>query len=413
MNYKQIVLNILLDKYEKSKSYLENVNRRVIIKADNIKQYNIENFEEKVIFHETIKELKNKNIIDFDWIRFEENNILNQIWLIKENINKAYEEICRKNPKRSYQEILEILENIEFKQKWIQQFSVYIKEYMKNNQKEHNLLPCEKSKEIIRALQEIDRMQCQSKTNNVLKRIFSIKCYNDSKFFEREIEKNLVRIMKEYYNTEEENLDIAELTPDELLAEIGIVKYPEVIEFCGNMKCEINSKELVFLDETLGNYINSHTIMNIQDIELINVNKIIFIENKTNYINYIQNKKEDEFVIYHGGMYSPIKGEFFKKVYEASKKVEKEIKYYHWSDIDIGGFKIFTRLRDNVIRELVAYKMDKDTLIKYQDNWQIFNEKYAKKLLTLRSLENYSCFFEVIDFMLQKNIKLEQESIIS
>ncbi len=67
-------------------------------------------------------------------------------------------------------------------------------------------------------------------------------------------------------------------------------------------------------------------------LKIKNAKKIIFIENKANYINYIQNtKKSDEFVVYHGGMYSPIKGEFFKKLYEVAKNIE----FYHWSDIDI------------------------------------------------------------------------------
>ena len=49
MKYKQIILSALLDKYEKSKSYLNDVNRRIIIKADNIKQYNVENYDDKII----------------------------------------------------------------------------------------------------------------------------------------------------------------------------------------------------------------------------------------------------------------------------------------------------------------------------------------------------------------------------
>ena len=37
MNYKELILNKLLDKFEKSKSYLENTNRRIILKLDNLK----------------------------------------------------------------------------------------------------------------------------------------------------------------------------------------------------------------------------------------------------------------------------------------------------------------------------------------------------------------------------------------
>ena len=38
---------------------------------------------------------------------------------------------------------------------------------------------------------------------------------------------------------------------------------------------------------------------------LNSVNRVLFIENKANYLDYIsRNKKLDELVLYHGGFYS-------------------------------------------------------------------------------------------------------------
>lgn len=410
MNYKLIILNKLLDKYEKSKSYLQYTNRRIMIKAQEIKEYNIENYEQKILFHEILKELKVKKIVDFNYLKYEEGNILDKIWLKKENVDNAYFESQRENPKKNYMIILKQLENIKFEQEWLQKFCKDITKYMVENQKENNLLLLSKSEHILKALEEIDKMQSISKINSELKRIFSIKFYNDSKYFERYIEKNIISIAKKYYF---EKNDSVELNNDEILKEIGIVKYPEIIEFCGNMKCKIKGKLIEFSDVMVGNYINSHTILSIEDIELIDVDKIIWIENKANYIDYISNKKTNEFVIYHGGFYSPIKGEFFKKVYEASKKTSKDITYLHWSDIDIGGFEIFIRLKSNIVKEVQTYKMDKNTLVKNQNNWNYFDENYKKKLCKLRKSDEYSIFFEIIDIMLEYNCKLEQETLIS
>lgn len=71
MNYKLFLLNKLLDKYEKSKSIYEDTNRRIILKMKDLKEYNIENFETKKIFHDIIIELKNENIIDYSWEKYE------------------------------------------------------------------------------------------------------------------------------------------------------------------------------------------------------------------------------------------------------------------------------------------------------------------------------------------------------
>ena len=457
MNYKELILNKLLDKFEKSKSYLENTNRRIILKLDNLKEYNIQNYEEKVLFHEVVKDLKNKGLVDFSWVKFEQENIMEQIWLIKENVEMAYAEIKRINPKQSYIGIFENLNKAYFSQNWIQTFKIEMLQYMEKYEKENTLLPKAKYKEIIRALQEIDELQCsdeeqnkseikeatekckaeQSKTiaqNTMLKRIFSMKCYNNSKFFEKEVQSNLVRIIKKYYKNE--NLDLTELNDDELLSEIGIVRYPEIIEFCGNMKCLINGKKLEFSDVCKGSYINSYSVLNMEEVKLIGVKRVVFIENKTNYISYIENKEKDEFVIYHGGVYSPIKGEFFRKIYEAglnnnvkcnndeiiqnksnstnnnyaSKKCD--VDFYHWSDIDIGGFNIFTRLRDNIIHQLKPLKMDVATLIDNKSSWQSFDKDYKERLLKLRQMKRYECFFDVIDIMLENNARLEQESLI-
>lgn len=409
MNYKQIILNKLLDKYEKSKSYLKSTNRRIIVKAEDIKEYNPENYEQKILFHEILKDLKSKKIVDFNYLKYEEGNILDSIWLEKENVENAYLEIQRENPKETNIIILKQLEDIKFKQQWLQNFYEEMKKYMIKNKKSNTLLPLSKSKFILTALQEIDKMQNESEVSNMLKRIFSIKCYNDSKYFEREIEKYIISIAKKYYIGEK--YDIM-LNNDDILKELGIVRYPEIIEFCGNMRCKVNGKIIEFSDITSGSYINSNTILDIKEIELIDVEKIIWIENKANYIDYISKKKANEFVIYHGGFYSPIKGEFFKKIYKASKKISKNITYLHWSDIDIGGFEIFIRLKNNIVKDVEPYKMDKKTLLENEKCWNYFDENYKKKLCNLRKNDGYSIFFNVIDIMIEHNCKLEQEALI-
>lgn len=410
MKYKFVILNKLLDKYENSKSYLKDTNRRIMVKAEEIKEYDTENYEQKTLFHEILKELKLKELVDYNYLKYEEGNILDKIWLEKDNIDNAYIEIQRENPKNHYIVIMKNLEKMNFKQEWLRNFYENMKKYMTENQKANNLLPFEKFEHILKALEEIDKMQSTNEVNSILKRVFSIKCYNDSKYFEKCIEKNIISITKKYYFEKSDNV---ELSNDEILKEIGIVKYPEIIEFCGNIICNVKNRQIEFSDVTEGNYINSNTILNLQNIELINTNKIIWIENKANYIDYISNKKSNELVIYHGGFYSPIKGKFFKKVYESSKLTSEDITYLHWSDIDIGGFEIFMRLKNNIVSEIIPYKMDKETLIENKNNWNYFDEKYKKKLYGLRENNEYKIFFDSMDIMLKHNCKLEQEAIIS
>ena len=71
MNYKKIILNRLLDKYESSKSLTNTSNRRVMLKANSIKEYNIEDYEIKKLFHDVIFDLEKKELVFYSWKKHE------------------------------------------------------------------------------------------------------------------------------------------------------------------------------------------------------------------------------------------------------------------------------------------------------------------------------------------------------
>lgn len=91
--------------------------------------------------------------------------------------------------------------------------------------------------------------------------------------------------------------------------------------------------------------------------------------------------------------------------------MNNDVKFYHWSDIDLGGFRIFTRLKKNVIPELQPWKMDVETLSENKDNTSpIKNKSYLNALEKLLNDQDYTVFYPVIHKMLEKKVKLEQES---
>lgn len=403
IDYKKIILNILLNKYEKSKSYLQEVNRKIAIKCLDLKEYNIYNVDEKTIFHDTLKELKNKNIVDFSWLKYEENNILASVWLIKENVTLAYKEIGRSVIKSQAEESLELLKKYKntFKNEWINRYINEMISYIEITKKNNSFFNYEYKTDIIKALLLID------KGEEYLKRVFSIKCYNDSKYFEKNIEKHILKILKKYLETECESIEIED---EQLLIQVGIVKSPEEFEFCGEIKAKVNNKTVDFGAFLNGTIINSLILNDIEFIEH-NIKKVLFIENKTNYIDYIINKKtKDELVIYHGGMYSNRKKILFEKIYNFLSN--KEILFFHWSDIDIGGFNIFLRLKEQIIPNLQPYMMDKEAFTSVNNGYLDISKEYKEKLVSMKDKERYSMFKEVINEMINKSARLEQEAFL-
>lgn len=75
MNFEKIILDILLDKYEQSKSLYQDSNRRIILKMSDFKQYNIENYEQKKLIHDAIFELNKEGLIEYSWVKFEKRKL--------------------------------------------------------------------------------------------------------------------------------------------------------------------------------------------------------------------------------------------------------------------------------------------------------------------------------------------------
>ena len=243
-HYKNIILNKLLDKYEKSKSLYAKSNRRVIVKINELKEYNIEDYETKRIFHDVVQELKEEQLIDYVWQRYEKGNILQEIWLNKENVKKAYEIVNRIDVKKINEVLQSLLKEYQFNQDWIER---YRKDMLKNLVEKHkmsSLFPFQFAKDILKVLKEID---CGFK-QEILKRVLSMKCFGNSKYFEQNIEPIIVRIIKVYLLDKENYVGYHN---DDILLEVGISRYPEIFEFCGDLEYFIKNEKIECKKETM------------------------------------------------------------------------------------------------------------------------------------------------------------------
>ena len=167
-------------------------------------------------------------------------NILKEIWLEKENVYKAYNIVGREDIKHLNNSILKNLRQYSFKQDWIEKFRNDMICYIEEKNKSNSLLPYQFANDILKVLKEIDYKK------EILKRVLSINCFGDSKYFEKNIEHIIVRIIKTYLT---ENVE--EYTKEDVLLEVGISKYPEVLEFCGDLEYYIKDQKIEYKKETM------------------------------------------------------------------------------------------------------------------------------------------------------------------
>ena len=200
-------------------------------------------------------------------------------------------------------------------------------------------------------------------------------------------------------------------TDKDVLRQVGIVKYPEQFEFCGHISMKIGSELVDYRCLPSGGIIYSSDLSLGSIMVSPSVEKIITIENRANYFEYIKKAKtEAELIIYHGGQYSPRKRKFFQDV---AQNMPGHCKWFHWSDIDYGGFIMLSRLRKEINPNVIPYHMNSDEFNRYKNYASPINTLYAEKLNKLKNhAELFNCH-ECIDFMLIHTLRLEQEIMLS
>ncbi len=402
MDHKKVILDILLDKYEKRK---EGSDRRVMIQCGKLGDLipGIES-DEYTVFLESMTELKKDGLIEFDWIR--KGHIIDRIWLNLDNADKAYSAAKRLPMQQQAEEAAWQAEKFaaSLKAEWIKAGLMSDCDALRQKKKLFGIWkqPHEYREKWLKALEYTD----QHTDSTVTMRACSIKLYSDSKYFEREIKSPLASWIREH---EPLLHDTDELEERDILAYVGIFMMPEVFEFCGNIKIEMPGGVTDFTPMKSGGCIVASCVDSIKSISLEDIKRITFIENRTNYSQYcLSEKTEDEFVVYHGGFYSPKHGKFFSMIYETAKNIPA----YFWADIDYGGFQMYSRLRSNIFPTLKPYRMDESSFRAHKENGLKRDRQYLNKLAELLNRPEYSEFYPVIKCILQEGLTVEQESFL-
>lgn len=429
--YEKKILSSLLDKYEKSKAYSENSeNARVFLKpaGDASLMEELENPEQKALFLETLQKLAQEGLIRYKWVRHEEGNLVDSIHLVldADRIDESYKrtgriskaarvqallkEICRAlrsgklEPGGQMEGFLLDQKKRMTEKKVIPRFFFYAEEGRKSSKGldegtlNRNLL------EVLCAMDENRR----GEGGGLMERVMSARLFGDSKYFEHNLKSRVISILRSLIPDGE---DLP--ADDELLGEYGVIRWPEIFEMTGELTAvRKDGGRIEYGSEPSGAYINSLTVGELDHVELANVRKIFFIENKANYVWYsLYQRKSDELVLFHGGCYSPSKKRWFHMILDAAAP---ETKIYHWSDIDIGGFRIFTRLRRELAPAARPWMMDRKTLEHYFATAMPITEKrYLSGLEKLLDDPEYEIFYDVIRYMIAHKVRLEQEQCIS
>lgn len=265
-----------------------------------------------------------------------------------------------------------------------------LKEVLDNNRIPKNYLQTE---DILKALIFIERNRTL-----LYVREASMLIYGSSKYFEENTLESVCLLLRTYENMP---CNEGEL-PDEILGKYHIIPEKQKICLKGDITLVMAGKRLEL--GTLKDGIEFFT----EDLEklfqvVVHTPEFRTVENKTSYYR-CRNKAVSFF--YLGGYATRFQRDFLKKVYQDNPKVQ----YRHFGDLDAGGFYI----HDNLCRTTgIPFDLYRMSVAELQDErfrscLRPLSERDRRRL---KSLTEQVPYREAAAYMLEHNVKLEQEII--
>ena len=398
--YEKKILNALLDSYEKSLLYSGENRVRVRVSFPFSKKTIPGYFEEGSLeyeeIHACVEELERKGLLDVVWKKGRIGHIIQKVCLVEEKIPDAYRYLNR-TPKRSSQDQMEgMLRQAagEYRTPVCSAFVRFLLERLEDNRsiKEYvELSDPGDAEKLIRTIWLIETNETPCYV-----REFSIHNFSDSKAFE-EIAGRVARVMRRFGSESEEKSFL------DILADYGIYHTPNYVYLKGNLSLELEGKLLEIGELNQGIGVSGEDIGRLSLRDTGSIRKVLTIENLTTFFRW---REEDCLILYLGGYHNSVRRALLKRIYRQLP----EAAYYHFGDIDAGGFEIYEDLCRKTEIPFQLYRMDAGTLEKYGAYGKTLTENDKKRIKKM--LERGNCPYEnTLRYMLEKDRKLEQECI--
>lgn len=406
------IISRLLDKYEKSKHLYEpgSTSRRVMLRIEKneLPEYQYENAEIRDRGNAAAMELEKCGLIAIEWLKGRP--VMSSVILNLSNVLDCYAFIGRLHPKEYASTVGRLIESElqDISTTWIcawrdEQYTEAMQSYKVPSFCKDDLVLL---RSLVSALKAYDSLHGET----ITMRAFSTRVYHDTKFFERNVRDLFLKIALKYHQEFSECNAQEKLGAREQLAFLGIYARPELYEFSGNIAIETECGRISLSPVVpYGIGIPSTLVDSILNIDLSQIKKVTFIENKTNYDEYLVTELDsDELAIYHGGFESPQKRKLFAKLAEA---IDSQTEVYFWADIDLGGFQMFSQLQ-RIIPQVLPMRMSENDVISHFSHGLSRTNDYLERLRNYQKDNPDSLFSGVINLLLQYQVTIEQEAFL-
>lgn len=314
--------------------------------------------------------------------------------LDEESIDRLYKYLKRPNPKNIIDKFKEAFTNQLGGCLIVQNFSKKMIELLDEKKLQTVQQYAASESDILDICKAINAMS--ELEEDIQERIFCAKMFSDSKRF-NDLRGKITKVIREF---SDEPFDDEE----DVIATLGVIKNTAYAFIKGDLIIRINNQiiDLQKYGEPLALSDSAIESIEIDSVRAINM---FTIENLTSFDVF---KQSNSVIVYLGGFHNRVKRELIKKV----KHAATNLNCYHYGDIDAGGFYILNHLRKKTGIHFMPYMMTIEELKKHKNNCKTLTNNDKKRLNAMLDNDDFLEFREVILYMLDNNIKLEQEAEI-
>lgn len=410
---KKVILSRLLDKYENSKHLFEPgvSNRRVMLRVASggreFPEYDYQDASVRDAYNEAANALEKEGLVTNEWVK--DRPVLSCVILNLNRVMECYRLVGRTHPKVLAEQVASAVmaQLAHVSTAWIAAWrddlctqaleKLRVPAYGKDG-----LLP-----DLLTAMKMYDALRGDS----ITMRAFSSKCYHDTKYFERNVRDPFLRIAQAYHSGLAQACGQGELGIRDQLAYLGIYARPELYELAGSGI--VHTADGTIDLSAAGAYglaLPSPMVDGIVSLDLSRIRRVTFIENKTNYDEYILSElQKGELAVDHGGFLSPQKKKLFAKIGAA---LHADCEVFLWADIDLGGFQMYAQLQ-KLIPRVLPMRMSGQDVTDHRTNGLARSAGYLQKVKSAAQSGEYPAFGDAMERILAYGVTIEQEDFLS
>ena len=245
--------------------------------------------------------------------------------------------------------------------------------------------------EVLQVLATVTKLTSETYIRN-----FSTALFKDSKRFQREYRSTIESILFDYTD------DVVE--KDDILGYYNLYENPTYVLIKGNARICFDESAIELSEMPGGIALSNGSLAGIHKIS-VKTDKVITIENHTTQHDC---DEQDAVSIYLGGYHNTSKQKLLELIYENNGDKE----YYHEGDLDVYGFLILENLISKTQIPFKPLLMDVETIERfYRAGLYKTLTARDRKMIDSKKDGQLSAYKDVLEYMLEYNCKVEQESI--